>query len=40
MGKEKEEILNFIDDSLFDKNKDKQLDSLLNSARNIIMRGY
>jgi hypothetical protein len=37
--KEKEEFLDFIDDSLVDKDKDSQLNNLLNSARNVILGG-
>jgi len=39
MRKEKEEFLDLIDDSLFDENKEKQLNNLLNSAKNVILRG-
>jgi hypothetical protein len=34
--KEKEEFLDFIDDALVDKDKDSQLNNLLNTTRNVI----
>ena len=39
MKKEKEEFLDLIDDSLVDKDKDSQLDNLLNVLRNVISGG-
>jgi len=36
MKKEKEELLDLIDDSLVDRDKDTQLSNLLNSARNYV----
>jgi hypothetical protein len=38
--KEKEEFLDFIDDALVDKDKDSQLNNLLNTARNVISGEY
>jgi len=39
MKEEKEEFLDLIDDSLVDKDKDSQLNNLLNTARNVISGG-
>lgn len=39
LKKEKEELLDLIDDSLFDKEKDSRLNSLLSTARNVISGG-
>ena len=39
MKKEKEELLDFIDDSLIDKERDSQLNSLIRTAGNIILDG-